>query len=162
MEGKAAPYHRIRDEIDKQKRMNKDIQLRVLPQVAASTASIKAAVAQELTIDQRTITAIRVLRRSIDARQRTIFVNLTVRVYVNETPQDAPFTPIDYPDVSEGKPVVVVGEGPGGLFAALRLIELGLRPIVLERGKDVRERKKDLALITRQQRVDGESKLLFR
>ena len=161
MEGKAAPYHRIRDEIDKQKRMNKDIQLRVLPQVAASTASIKAAVAQELTIDQRTITAIRVLRRSIDARQRTIFVNLTVRVYVNETPQDAPFTPIDYPDVSEGKPVVVVGEGPGGLFAALRLIELGLRPIVLERGKDVRERKKDLALITRQQRVDGESNYCF-
>ena len=141
--------------------MNKDIQLRVLPQVAASTASIKAAVAQELTIDQRTITAIRVLRRSIDARQRTIFVNLTVRVYVNETPQDAPFTPVDYPDVSEGKPVVVVGEGPGGLFAALRLIELGLRPIVLERGKDVRERKKDLALITRQQRVDGESNYCF-
>ena len=141
--------------------MNKDIQLRVLPQVAASTASIKAAVAQELAIDQRTITAIRVLRRSIDARQRTIFVNLTVRVYVNEPPQDAPFTPVDYPDVSEGKPVVVVGEGPGGLFAALRLIELGLRPIVLERGKDVRERKKDLALITRQQRVDGESNYCF-
>lgn len=141
--------------------MNKDIQLRVLPQVAASTASIKAAVAQELAIDQRTITAIRVLRRSIDARQRTIFVNLMVRVYVNETPQDVPFTPIDYPDVSSGQPVIVVGEGPGGLFAALRLIELGLRPIVLERGKDVRERKKDLALITRQQRVDGESNYCF-
>ena len=107
------------------------------------------------------MTSVRILRRSIDARQRTIFVNLKVRVYINEQPQADEFTPVEYPDVS-GKPqVIVVGAGPGGLFAALRLIELGLRPIVLERGKDVHERKKDLSLITKTQQVDPESNYCF-
>jgi threonine dehydrogenase-like Zn-dependent dehydrogenase len=90
-----------------------------------------------------------VLLRSIDARQRTIYVNLTIRVYVNEMPADDIYVKTEYGDVSEGKAVVVVGEGPAGLFASLRLIELGLRPIVVERGKDVHERKRDLAAITR-------------
>ena len=103
----------------------------------------------------------RILKRSIDARQRTIFVNLTVRVYVNEMPEKLEYVPTVYNNV-EGRPqVVVVGAGPGGLFAALRLIELGLRPVVIERGKDVRERKKDLARIGREQRVDSESNYSF-
>ena len=107
------------------------------------------------------MTSVRILRRSIDARQRTIFVNLKVRVYINEQPQGDEYVPVEYPDVS-GKPqVIVVGAGPGGLFAALRLIELGLRPIVLERGKDVHERKKDLSLITKTQQVDPESNYCF-
>ena len=96
-------------------------------------------------IDARTVNAVRVLKRSIDARQRTIFINLTVRVYINEIPQDAEYVRTEYGDVSQKPQVVVVGEGPGGLFASLRLIELGLRPVVLERGKDVRQRKVDLA-----------------
>lgn len=90
----------------------------------------------------RDITATRILKRSIDARQRTIFVNLKVRAYIREMPKDDEYEHTIYNKV-EGKPqVIVVGAGPGGLFAALRLIELGLRPVVIERGKDVRERKK--------------------
>ena len=103
----------------------------------------------------------RVLKKSIDARQRTIFVNLKIRVYINEVPQDDEYEHTEYQNV-EGRPqVVVVGEGPGGLFASLRLIELGLRPVVLERGKDVRERKMDLAQITKTQKVDPESNYCF-
>ena len=141
--------------------MVSEYQVRVLPQVAANEQSLRLFLADENGFDVRTITAVRILRRSIDARQRTIFVNLKVRVYINEQPEDDAYVPTVYPDVSGGKPVIVVGAGPGGLFAALRLIELGLRPIVLERGKDVHERKKDLSQITKTQQVDPESNYCF-
>lgn len=141
--------------------MTKEYQIRVLPVVAASENAIKRYLAEEQGIDQRTINSVRVLKKSIDARQRTIFVNLKIRVYINEVPQDDEYEHTEYQNV-EGRPqVVVVGEGPGGLFASLRLIELGLRPVVLERGKDVRERKMDLAQITKMQKVDPESNYCF-
>ena len=141
--------------------MTKEYQIRVLPVVAASENAIKRYLAEEQGIDQRTINSVRVLKKSIDARQRTIFVNLKIRVFINEVPQDDEFEHTEYQNV-EGRPqVVVVGEGPGGLFASLRLIELGLRPVVLERGKDVRERKMDLAQITKTQKVDPESNYCF-
>ena len=141
--------------------MTKEYQIRVLPVVAASENAIKRYLAEEQGIDQRTINSVRVLKKSIDARQRTIFVNLKIRVYINEVPQDDEYEHTEYQNV-EGRPqVVVVGEGPGGLFASLRLIELGLRPVVLERGKDVRERKMDLAQITKTQKVDSESNYCF-
>ncbi len=141
--------------------MTKEYQIRVLPVVAASENAIKRYLAEEQGIDQRTINSVRVLKKSIDARQRTIFVNLKIRVYINEVPQDDEYEHTEYQNV-EGRPqVVVVGEGPGGLFASLRLIELGLRPVVLERGKDVRERKMDLAHITKTQKVDPESNYCF-
>jgi uncharacterized FAD-dependent dehydrogenase len=101
------------------------------------------------------------IKRSIDARQRTVFVNLTLRAYINEQPSDDEYVRTEYHDVSHSPQVIVVGAGPGGLFAALRLIELGLRPIVVERGKDVHERKKDLARIRQEQRVDPESNYCF-
>lgn len=141
--------------------MIEEYQLRVLPQVAYKEESIKQHLAKEKGLDVRTLQHIRVLKKSVDARQRTIFINLKVRAYINELPQDDEYVHTDYPDVRNGKPVIVVGAGPGGLFAALRLIEQGLRPIVIERGKNVRERKKDLSLITKTQKVDGESNYCF-
>ena len=141
--------------------MTNEYQIRVVPEVAAQEDRLKAYLADEQGIDVRTIYGVRILKRSIDARQRQIYVNLKVRVYVNEQPHDDEFVRTEYPNV-EGKPqVIVVGAGPGGLFAALRLIELGLRPIVLERCKNVHDRKKDLANITKTQKVDAESNYCF-
>ena len=141
--------------------MIQEYQIRILPEQAASEEGIKRYLSKEKGLDVRTLNQVRVLKRSIDARQRTIFVNLKVRAYINEFPQDDQFVHTEYPDVSSRPRVIVVGEGPGGLFASLRLIELGYRPVVLERGKDVRERKKDLSNITKTQKVDGESNYCF-
>ena len=141
--------------------MTNEYQIRVTPEVAAQEDRLRRWLADEQGIDGRTIYGIRILKRSIDARQRQIFVNLKVRVYINEQPHDDEYVRTEYQNV-EGRPqVIVVGAGPGGLFAALRLIELGLRPIVLERGKNVHDRKKDLANITKTQKVDAESNYCF-
>ncbi len=141
--------------------MIEEYQIRILPEQAASEEGIKRYLSKEKGLDVRTLNQVRVLKRSIDARQRTIFVNLKVRAYINEFPQDDQYVHTEYPDVSSKPCVIVVGEGPGGLFASLKLIELGYRPVVLERGKDVRERKKDLSNITKTQKVDGESNYCF-
>lgn len=135
-----------------------ELQLRISPRDAYDERGIISYLRRERGLEAD---AVQVLRRSIDARQRTVYVNLTVRAFVGEKPGEQLFPPVHYPDVSQGRPVIVVGAGPGGLFAALRLIELGLRPIVVERGKDVRERKKDLARIRPEQRVDPESNYSF-
>ena len=141
--------------------MVNEYQLRILPEQAASEQSLKTYISREKGLDIRTINAVRVLKKSIDARQRTIYVNVKVQVFINEVPDTQEYTPTEYKNVS-GKPqVIVVGAGPGGLFAALRLIELGLRPIVIERGKNVRERKEDLAKISREHKVDPESNYCF-
>ena len=141
--------------------MIQEYQVRVQPHVAANEQTLSSWLADEYGFDVRTVTAVRILRRSIDARQRTIFVNLKVRCYINEQPQQDEFVVTHYPDVSSAPQAIVVGAGPGGLFAALRLIELGIRPIVLERGKDVHERKRDLAQIGKTQQVDSESNYCF-
>ena len=141
--------------------MIKELQLRILPEEAVNEQSLRQVVARETGEAPKNIRAVRVLKRSIDARQRTIFVNVKLRVFMNEMPSELEYQSIEYKDVSAGKPVIVVGAGPGGLFAALRLIELGLRPIIVERGKDVRERKKDIALISREHKVNGESNYSF-
>ena len=141
--------------------MIQDFQLRVVPQVAASDAALRTCLVEEQGVSARQLQGFRVIRRSIDARQRQIFVNLTVRCWLDEPMAEEPFQRTEYPNV-EGRPqVIVVGAGPGGLFAALRLIELGLRPIVVERGKDVHERKKDLARLSREHTVDSESNYSF-
>lgn len=141
--------------------MIQEYQLRVLPQIAASEQQIIRYLAQEKGLDAGQIQAVRVLKRSIDARQRTIYVNLKVRAYIGEQPQDEAYVHTEYPNVEHAPQAVVVGAGPGGLFAALRLIELGIRPVVVERGKNVRDRKKDVAAITRTHQIDPESNYSF-
>lgn len=141
--------------------MIQEYQLRILPEIAANEQTLKNYLGKEKGITPNEITAIRVLKRSIDARQRILYVNLKVRVYINEVPTDDEYTHTVYNKV-EGKPrVIVVGAGPGGLFAALRLIELGLCPVIVERGKNVRDRKKDLTLISREHLVNPESNYSF-
>lgn len=141
--------------------MSTSLQLRVLPQVAYDAANLRADVAQRLGVDPQQIHAIRTVKRSIDARQRQVMVNLTLEVFIDEDPTTLSFERIHYGDVSAAPQAVVVGAGPGGLFAALRLVELGVRPIVLERGRDVNGRKKDIAAISRDYIVDSESNYSF-
>ena len=141
--------------------MVKEISIRILPQQAATENGIKDFLGREYALNKNEIQAVRILKRSIDARKRQVFINLTVRIYINEQPQDDLFIPISYGDVSDRQPAVVVGAGPAGLFAALRLIELGMRPIVLERGQDVHQRRKDIARISREHIVDNESNYCF-
>ena len=141
--------------------MVNEYQLRILPEQAASEQSLKNYISREKGLDARTIKAVRVLKKSIDARQRTIYVNVKVQVFINEEPDTQEYIPTIYRNVSDKQQVIVVGAGPGGLFAALRLIELGFKPIVIERGKNVRERKEDLARISREHKVDSESNYSF-
>ncbi len=138
--------------------MIQELDLRILPQDAYDERSIRAYLKREKGI---TANDVRVLRRSIDARQRTVMVNLSVRIYQGENPPPQEYKHTHYGDVSQRPTVLVVGAGPGGLFAALRLIELGLKPVVVERGKDVRTRKKDLAQIRTAQAVNPESNYSF-
>ena len=131
------------------------LQLNLSPEEAASDASIRSAVARELRLAPEAITSVQIRRRNIDARQRRIRVGLSVEVYLEgEQPVTDDFSDLVYPDVSAAPSVVVVGAGPCGLFAALRLIELGLRPIVLERGQDVMQRRRDIVQLERTGIVD--------
>ena len=141
--------------------MTSEYQLRILPRQAASEQDIIAYLEQEKGIDPKAVTHVRVLKRSIDARQRTVMVNLKVRVYVGEKPEETEYIPTEYHSVDNGPQAIVVGAGPGGLFAALRLIEAGIRPVVVERGKDVHSRRKDIARISREHAVDPESNYSF-
>ncbi len=141
--------------------MIKEIQVRVLPQVAQDEEKLIAQLAKSDKFDVRAVRAIRILKRSIDARQRQVMINLKVRVYINEHPKDDQIQKIAFGDVSGAAQAIVVGAGPAGLFAALRLIELGIKPILVERGKNVRDRKRDLAKISREHIVDPESNYSF-
>ena len=141
--------------------MIKELLLRVLPEEAYNEQTILRVAERETGFDTEDIKAVRVLKRSVDARKRQVIINLKLRVFINELPTEQEYETTNYTDVSNGKSVVIVGAGPGGLFAALRLIELGLRPIIIERGKNVRDRKRDIALITREHLVNPESNYSF-
>ncbi|WP_243348305.1 NAD(P)/FAD-dependent oxidoreductase [Parabacteroides sp. FAFU027] len=141
--------------------MIKEAQFRILPQQAASEQSLKQLLSREFSVPVQQILAVRILKRSIDARQRIVYMNLKLRAYINERPEDDEFISNEYRDVSEKKAAIVIGAGPAGLFAALRLIELGMRPIVIERGKNVTDRKRDIAIISREHIVNPESNYSF-
>lgn len=141
--------------------MQQDIDLRITPQQAADNEVVKQLVASQGHIPFNEIVSIRILKRSIDARQRNIFINLRVRAYIGEQQTEPDYASVNYPDVSDKIQVIVVGAGPAGLFAALRLIELGIRPIVVERGKNVHDRKRDTALMNREHLVNAESNYCF-
>lgn len=142
--------------------MIEELQIRVSPKVAFYDDEIIHFIASERHISHTRISGIRILKRSIDARKQRVMVNLKVRVFVDEPIDNSHLIPpIEYKKTDGEKQAIVVGAGPGGLFAALRLIELGIKPIVLERGKNVVERRVDIAKISREGIIDPNSNYSF-
>jgi len=141
--------------------MGKQIQINLNPAAAADETAVKKIAASLAGIEPAAVSALRVIKRSVDARKKNIRVNLSVEVFSGEDsaiPAISPFIPID---VTLRQEVIIIGAWPAGLFAALRLIELGLRPVILERCRDVSSRKKDIARISREQIVDSDSNYCF-
>ncbi|MFR9524644.1 MAG: FAD-dependent protein [Rikenellaceae bacterium] len=140
--------------------MSHKITLTLTPKQAADSKFYTTIAAHKVGLKDTEVALLRVVKRSIDARQRQVKVNLTVELFEESDPTPPPIH-FDYPSVVGRTPIVVVGSGPAGLFAALRLIELGLRPIILERGREVSERKRDIALINRNEHIDPNSNYAF-
>lgn len=142
--------------------MIKNIKMRVTPDIWADPEKLEAYISRSNAISRKALKGIRIMRRSIDARQRQVMIQLEVDCYINEEPPQELFTAKIFRELPSDAPqAVVVGLGPAGLFASLRLIELGIRPIVLERGRNVVDRRRDVAAITRDQRVNPESNFCF-
>ena len=141
--------------------MPRELQLQVAPEVAAKQPLLIAHVAKLVQVKPEEITHVAIIKRSIDARQKAIKINLKVAIYINEAYNETQIPLPEYKDVSNKREVIIVGAGPAGLFAALQLIELGLKPIVLERGKDVQERRRDLKAINRDHIVDEDSNYCY-
>lgn len=142
--------------------MPKELLLQVSPEIAANELLLQQYLSQQIKVGVSDIQQVVVLKRSIDARQKAIKINLKVVIYLQgESFQESSITLPDYPNVANKKEVIVIGAGPAGLFAALQLIELGLKPIVVERGKDVRGRRRDLKAINRDHIVNEDSNYCF-
>ncbi|MCD0473715.1 FAD-binding protein [Flavobacterium sp. EDS] len=142
--------------------MPRELLLQVSPEIAANELLLKEHLSKQIKVSPKEIQHVSILKRSIDARQKAIKINLKVMIYLqNEVFKPVKFEIPDYKNVSGAQEVIVVGAGPAGLFAALQLIELGLKPIVLERGKDVRGRRRDLKAINTEHFVNEDSNYCF-
>ncbi len=142
--------------------MQKKIMLKLLPSEAANNNTVEEYIAKAEAVSIETITGYTILKKSIDARSKQPWINLTLLAYINEPFQDRELLKFDFKDVtSANKKVIIVGAGPAGLFAALQLIEDGIKPILLERGKDVKARRRDLALLNKEGIVNPESNYCF-
>lgn len=142
--------------------MQKIISIRVLPSEAEDANALKTLVASTCAVQRNEITGYNIIKKSIDARSKQPWVNLQINVFINETYKEIELQPLQLKEVSHArKSVIVIGAGPAGLFAALRLIEHGIRPIIIERGKDVRSRRRDLAAINKQGIINPESNYCF-
>jgi uncharacterized FAD-dependent dehydrogenase len=142
--------------------MPQELLLQVSPEIAADGALLQQYLSKQIKVGVNDIQHVSILKRSIDARQKAIKINLKVVIYLQgELIQEPTISLPDYPNVTNKQEVIVVGAGPAGLFAALQLIELGLRPILVERGKDVRGRRRDLKAINRDHIVNEDSNYCF-
>ena len=142
--------------------MQKNITLKLLPSEAANEATVKQYIAKAEAIKPETITGYSILKQSIDARSKQPWVNLSLQVYINEPCQERELLQFNFRDVSKAdKKVVIIDARPEELFAALQLIEAGIKPILLERGKDVRARRRDLAILNKEGEVNPESNYCF-
>jgi uncharacterized FAD-dependent dehydrogenase len=142
--------------------MQQKITIKLLPSEAEDESRIKEAIAQTCAIASAQVTGYSIIKRSLDARGRQTWFQLTLQVFIDEPFIPTTLLPLQLQDVHSAKEqVIIIGAGPAGLFAALRLIELGIKPIILERGKDVRARRRDLAALNKEGVVDGESNYCF-
>ena len=141
--------------------MVKELQLRVNLIEEKKEDILKKKASRKLEINIANITAIKVLRKSIDARKKDVVFNYKIAVYINEPLPDTPDYIFNYKDVSKAKEIHIIGFGPAGMYAALRCIELGYKPIVLERGKNVQDRRRDLRAINQEHFVNEDSNYCF-
>ncbi|HZE83397.1 MAG TPA: FAD-dependent oxidoreductase [Puia sp.] len=142
--------------------MQQTLQLKLLPAEASTESAVRERVAQAAGCSVKDISGFYLLKRSIDARGRHVHIMLTLRVFINEPYQDRELIQLHFPDVSQAtKQVIIIGAGPAGLFAALKLIQKGIRPILLERGKDVRSRRRDLAILNKEGIINSESNYCY-
>lgn len=141
--------------------MIKEIQLVLSPEEANNPSFVKQIASNTIGCKTPDITFVKTLKRSIDARSRNIKINLKIEVYINEEAPSTISYAINYPNVANNKSVIIIGAGPAGLFAALQLLEIGLKPILIERGKDVKSRRRDLAAINKEHIVNPNSNYCF-
>jgi uncharacterized protein len=142
--------------------MQQKLSLHLLPEEAADSLAVLHSIAKSSGLKIKDVTGYNILKKSIDARGKTVFINVTVNAFIKEPFLQRTIPEFTFKDASSSqKKIVIIGGGPAGLFAALQLIELGIKPVIIERGKDVKERRRDLALLNKKGIINPESNYCF-